>query len=492
MLAFVVAIGILACTSFPAVNSFQGAQSFAASPRTTTIGRSIKSDVAVAADGALRRTNNYSSRLFESSSSSSAASKWMENEKRLEEELEAAAAVAADEEQQVAATIPTSSTTNEDETTTTTTNNTSPPSPPGRWEELHGNYILRPPNNEQQPRALLHFLGGALLGAAPQLSYRYMLERLSSRGYLIVATPYQLSFDHLGTCDEIIGRFERVAPALAKEYGAVPVVGVGHSCGSLLHMLITSLFPDTPRAANALISYNNRGVGEAVPFFEELIVPLFSDKDRNGSELMKALIQVSKEQFNGKVPSDESLLQLLQSTLSPIPGIGPILTESFLKTTPSLISIPPPIRTTLTNMLTEPTYNALSNMGLPSLLLSSLDITQQIPKLIDEVEQGARDFVPTPEAMSSAARRAYRCRRTLLLQFDNDNLDDSEILEGYLKEAESVMKMKRPMITIDLQRKVLEGNHVTPLLGPSGGEGWGEVLEESLGGVFDVVGGIGG
>ena len=64
-------------------------------------------------------------------------------------------------------------------------------------------------------------------------------------------------------------------------------------------MLITSLFPDTPRAANALISYNNRGVGEAVPFFEELIVPLFSDVDKNGSEFIKAMINVARMQING-------------------------------------------------------------------------------------------------------------------------------------------------------------------------------------------------
>lgn len=109
----------------------------------------------------------------------------------------------------------------------------------GRWEELHGNYILRPQyqysspttslngsnsQQQQQPRALIHFLGGALLGAAPQLTYRYLLERLSSRGYLIVATPYQLSFDHLATCDEIIERFELVAPDLARrEYIIVHV-----------------------------------------------------------------------------------------------------------------------------------------------------------------------------------------------------------------------------------------------------------------------------
>jgi hypothetical protein len=211
----------------------------------------------------------------------------MENEKRIESQI--------DEETANAAAVEAASSNfnvNEEEYS---------PHPPsgGRWEELHSNYILRPPNN-QQPRALLHFLGGALLGAAPQLSYRYMLERLSSRGYLVVATPYQLSFDHMATCDEIIERFELVAPDLARQYGAVPVVGVGHSCGSLLHMLITSLFPDTPRAANALISYNNRGVSEAIPGFEEFIIPLFSDGDKNGSELMKAMIGVAREQFNGK------------------------------------------------------------------------------------------------------------------------------------------------------------------------------------------------
>lgn len=366
----------------------------------------------------------------------------------------------------------------------------------GRWEELHGNYILRPPPS-QPPRALLHFLGGALVGASPQLTYRYLLERLSSNGYLIVATPYQLSFDHLTTCDEIIDKFEKVAPMLAREYGAVPVVGVGHSCGSLLHVLITSLFPDTPRAANALLSYNNRGVGEAVPFFEELIVPLFSDKERNGSRLIKAAIEVARDKYNGRVPSDEVLFNLIKELPSPIPGqsVNSLL-GAFLGgdngglLSPSLISIPKPLRESLTNLLAEPTFDALTNAGITPLLLQSLDITQQIPKLIDEVEDGARDFVPTPDAMSSAARRAYRCRRTLLMQFENDNLDDSEQLESYLREAESVMKMKRPMITIDLQRKVLDGNHATPLLGPFGGED--DALREVLGSLVGVIPGGGG
>jgi len=144
----------------------------------------------------------------------------------------------------------------------------------GKWEEVEGNFVLRPSIEDGPPRALVHFLGGAFVGAAPHVTYRYMLEKLAERGYLIVATPHDLSFDHLQTCDLIISRFERIAPTLARTYGALPVVGIGHSLGALLHLLITSLFPDTPRAANALLSFNNKPVGEAVPFFEEFFAPL--------------------------------------------------------------------------------------------------------------------------------------------------------------------------------------------------------------------------
>ena len=433
-----------------------------------------------------RRWDIGSSSLFESATdeSDSVASEWMANEKRIEAQI-------IDDEP-----ITTTTTSNDDTNTPSSDASTTQ----GRWEQLHGNYILRPPPN-QPPRALLHFLGGALVGASPQLTYRYLLERLSSSGYLIVATPYQLSFDHLTTCDEIIDKFENVAPMLAREYGAVPVVGVGHSCGSLLHVLITSLFPDTPRAANALMSYNNRGVGEAVPFFEELIVPLFSDRERNGSRLIKAVIEVAREKYQGRVPSDEVLVNLMKELPSPIPGqsiksllevMGGGNGEDGVLSPSSLVSIPQPIRESLTSVLTEPTFDALTSAGVTPLLMQSLDITQQIPKLIDEVEEGARDFVPTPDAMSSAARRAYRCRRTLLMQFESDSLDDSEQLENYLKEAESVMKMKRPMITIDLQRKVLDGNHATPLLGPLGGEE--DALRDVLGSLGGVLpgGGVGG
>ena len=177
----------------------------------------------------------------------------------------------------------------------------------GDWEEIHGNWILSPKiDNDEPPRALLHFLGGAIVGAAPHITYRYVLERLAENGYLIVATPYNLSFDHLETCDNIISRFERAAPTIARKYGALPVVGIGHSCGALLQLLITSLFPDTPRAANALLSFNNKPVNEAVPFFEEVFAPLFTAiaaKNAtipSGSKVLALSLEIAKAATEGK------------------------------------------------------------------------------------------------------------------------------------------------------------------------------------------------
>ncbi len=50
--------------------------------------------------------------------------------------------------------------------------------------EVEGAWVLSPPNN-RAPEAVVHFLGGAFVGAAPQLSYRLFLEALSNRNVLV-------------------------------------------------------------------------------------------------------------------------------------------------------------------------------------------------------------------------------------------------------------------------------------------------------------------
>jgi hypothetical protein len=166
----------------------------------------------------------------------------------------------------------------------------------GRWRPSGDNFVLRPLPNIK-PRAVIHFIGGAFVGAAPHFAYRFLLDELADEGYVVVATPYKLSFNYIDLCSDISARFAPTLEDLDAEYGRLPTIGLGHSCGALLQALLSSLFPDerpsptdhpldapadsapsspspSRRIANILISYNNRPARDSIPQYEELVAPL--------------------------------------------------------------------------------------------------------------------------------------------------------------------------------------------------------------------------
>ena len=53
----------------------------------------------------------------------------------------------------------------------------------GDWLEIEGNWVLRPAQG--RATSVVHFLGGAFVGAAPQLTYRLLLESLAARGIMV-------------------------------------------------------------------------------------------------------------------------------------------------------------------------------------------------------------------------------------------------------------------------------------------------------------------
>lgn len=137
------------------------------------------------------------------------------------------------------------------------------------WQEISGNWVLIP----QRPSAIIHFLGGALVATAPQLTYRWLLEELAKQGYLVVATPFVNTLDHIEIARDVLNKFENTldrlytTKTLRKSY--FPVYGIGHSMGCKLHLLIGSLF-DVERAGNILISFNNYPARDAIPMVEQL------------------------------------------------------------------------------------------------------------------------------------------------------------------------------------------------------------------------------
>merc|ERR1711865_433403 len=119
---------------------------------------------------------------------------------------------------------------------------------------------------------------------------------------------------------------------------------------------------------------------------------------------------------------------------------------------------------TSTAAAAEPTVTLLRDLGFLPIIYETIVTLEQVPQLIEEVADGARDFNPTPAMVRSAAGKAYRARRTLILGYDDDPIDESAEVEEVLREARSITRMRRPMVEIDVQRKTLSGGHASPLL----------------------------
>lgn len=81
---------------------------------------------------------------------------------------------------------------------------------------------------EGRPKGIVHFIGGAVVGAAPQLSYkcaltsaatmhvqiclcttkiccgcRFFINRMASNGYTVVQTPYPFTFSHESLANDL-------------------------------------------------------------------------------------------------------------------------------------------------------------------------------------------------------------------------------------------------------------------------------------------------
>lgn len=137
------------------------------------------------------------------------------------------------------------------------------------WQELSGNWVLIP---DRPPLAIIHFLGGAFVATAPQLTYRRMLERLALEGYVIIATPFVNTFDHQAIAQTVYRNFNRAVATLLEttlRRRSLPIYGIGHSMGCKLHLLIGSLYP-VERAGNILISFNNYAARDAVPLVDQV------------------------------------------------------------------------------------------------------------------------------------------------------------------------------------------------------------------------------
>ncbi|MGK7890849.1 MAG: DUF1350 family protein [Leptolyngbyaceae cyanobacterium] len=297
------------------------------------------------------------------------------------------------------------------------------------WQEIAGNWILIP----RQPVAIVHFLGGAFVAAAPQLTYRWLLEQLAKQQYAIVATPLgsafgRDAFDHSAIARNSLSRFESALDYLQRRRLVapdLPIYGLGHSLGSKLHLLNSSLF-DVDRAGNILMAFNNYPAKRAIPFYEQV---------SQASSLLDDTVNRTRRWWQEQASSPAGG-SLSQATLSMF-GFA----KSTDKSKPASAA-PSPVPGFL-NQLAERVTQAVP----PDL---SEQISQQIAQVVPDLNA---EFQPTPEETLQLVADNYGVCRTLLVQFEMDDIDQTNDLH-------QTLSAKFPN---QLMLKQLPGNHLTPI-----------------------------
>ncbi|XP_055820853.1 uncharacterized protein LOC129889536 isoform X2 [Solanum dulcamara] len=217
----------------------------------------------------------------------------------------------------------------------------------GKFYKRMDSCLVIPPPKGIKPKAIIKFVGGAFIGAVPEVTY---------------------------------------------------------SNGALIQALVGSYFCEKIPKANVIISYNNRPASEAVPYFEQLGL------------LVGQMVPVISPAYSMAQSASGDALRVLLDTA------GTIMPDYDRETVVSLTKF-----------------------------------ADQLPSVFGELAQGISEFKPTPSENLECFKNAYNVKRTLLVKFDLDPIDETDRLEETLKPRVESFGGK-------VEKIALTGNHITPCI----------------------------
>ena len=190
------------------------------------------------------------------------------------------------------------------------------------WESTasgRASVLLPPPpppgsGPSELPKSIIHFVGGTVFGSYPQKFYSDLLMPIAEQtSSVVIATniPVTLNrnpLNHLALSKRIVSSFrEAFFDILCDEYGGadalknVPIVGIGHSLGARLQVVINTnerLYSYAlPRAGNVLIGFNNYGAVQSVPGVRTL--------RKGAADREKYVNDMNRRKYNGERYDDE-------------------------------------------------------------------------------------------------------------------------------------------------------------------------------------------
>ena len=129
-------------------------------------------------------------------------------------------------------------------------------------------YLLEP-SSGAVPSCVIFFLGGAVLGQFPHISYSTFLQKLATKmNAAVVAIPYEVGLDHFGIAQRSVKRMQNALRECEDSRGyasQLPKYAIGHSLGAKLHSIgIAATGIGDELAGLGFVSYNNFGFAETI------------------------------------------------------------------------------------------------------------------------------------------------------------------------------------------------------------------------------------
>ncbi|GJQ13852.1 hypothetical protein GpartN1_g5643.t1 [Galdieria partita] len=283
-----------------------------------------------------------------------------------------------------------------------------------QWKQFDNLYLLRPFSSSFRiPLCVVHFVGGAFVSSISQLAYRSLLEGLAQKGYLVVVTPYDTSFDHVVAAESVNRSFIMIMRQLKEEYGTeLPVIGLSHSLGCIVQILSTCLFPQVPfeTKGHIFMAYNNKPLNKAVPLYKELLIPSINK--------VSSLL-TPKDDMSSNWKKVSSLFEGLVATTG----------ESVMKSIGSKVF----------EEQVYPNWQQLEKAW------------KQLDPLLQEVQRGRDEFHPSPAEIENIIIQKYS-QSSVIIRCEDDLIDESLQLYRLLRGRKFYVKMRS-----------VPGTHLTPL-----------------------------
>lgn len=299
--------------------------------------------------------------------------------------------------------------------------------------------VLLPPAAVERPTAIVHFVGGTFFGSSPKIWYRTFLEGLvRNTQCAVVITPipvtlFKSPLHHINLGKKLQRALDMAwVDVLEDEYGAindVPLCGIGHSLGARLMVVLTTLTKNRPVQTPpfksfVLLSFTNYGASAGIPGISTLLRQSKNQERRSTVNSERKRQRVARRARQDWWADDDYDDEVDEEWNEMVEELGGLIQESATK-----------VKTALT------------------------------PKSED------LEFFPTPDTLWKALQndKRYDIPETLVVQFDDDEIDQSSKLARTLKDTNST----------DVKFCRLRGTHLSPIsVAERNSGGWRELTSQ--------------